>query len=187
MKNSKLYVAIAATLMVLTTICTNAQSKGKHNWQDKVMSEKIAFITMELELTPEEAQVFWPVYNLISKEKFESQKKVRTAYASLKKALAEGTASDEEINKLLDDYIAAKQACNRNGEADADKYRKVLPDKKVAKLYVAEENFRRQHIRNFKSGHKGPGGAGHPAQGENGSGRPAQGQGGGKPGARSGR
>ena len=187
MKNSKLYVAIAATLMVLTTIGTNAQSKGKHNWQDKVMSEKIAFITMELELTPEEAQVFWPVYNLISKEKFESQKKVRTAYASLKKALAEGTASDEEINKLLDDYIAAKQACNRNGKADADKYRKVLPDKKVAKLYVAEENFRRQHIRNFKSGHKGPGGAGHPAQGENGSGRPAQGQGGGKSGARSGR
>ncbi|MDD5891629.1 MAG: hypothetical protein PUC72_03730 [Bacteroidales bacterium] len=30
----------------------------------------------------------------------------------------------------------------------SDGYRKVLPAKKVAKLYVAEENFRRQHIRN---------------------------------------
>ena len=78
-------------------------------------------------------------------------------------ALAEGSASEKEISRLLDEYLAAK---------------------KVAKLYVAEEKFRRQHIRNFKGGHKGPGGAGQPAQGGNGSGRPAQGQGGGKPGAR---
>ena len=180
-------IASVSALILAAAHTADAQPNPQNGWKERMESVKIAFLTTEIGLTPEEAQVFWPVYNLISKEKFESQKKVRTAYASLKKALAEGTASDEEINKLLDDYIAAKQACNRNGEADADKYRKVLPDKKVAKLYVAEENFRRQHIRNFKSGHKGPGGAGHPAQGENGSGRPAQGQGGGKPGARSGR
>ena len=162
-----------AVIALLSITNIQAQSK-KSEWQEKVMSEKIAFITTELELTPEEAQVFWPVYNQIAKEKFEKQKQVKTAYASLKKALAEGTASDKEISKLLDEYIAAKQACNQNGKADADKFRKVLPAKKVAKLYVAEENFRRQHIRNFKGGHKGPGGAGNPAQG----------QGGVKPGAR---
>ena len=39
------------------------------------------------------------------------------------------------------------------GKGEVDKYRKVLPGKKVAKLYVAEEKFRRQHIRNL-GGHK---------------------------------
>ena len=84
---------------------------------------------------------------------------------------------------MLDDYLAAKQAHKEAGKDDADRYRKVLPAKKVVKLYIAEENFRRHHIRNFKGGHHGHGGAGHPAQG-NGSGRTSQGQSGGKPGAR---
>lgn len=183
MKHFRFYAAALAAFALLSLSNIQAQSK-KCSWHDKMMSEKIAFITTELDLTPEEAQVFWPVYNQIAKEKFEKQKLVKTAYASLKKALAEGTASDKEISKLLDEYIAAKQACNQNGKADADKFSKVLPAKKVAKLYVAEENFRRQHIRNFKGGHHGQGGAGNPAQGGNGSGRPAQGQGGVKPGAR---
>lgn len=175
--------AIMAVLALLSFSNIQAQPKQKCNWQEKMMSEKIAFITMELQLTPEEAQVFWPVYNQINQKNKEAQKAMSKAYRAMVKAMEEGTVSDKELNALLDDYLAAKQAHKEAGKGDADQYRKVLPAKKVAKLYVAEENFRRHHIRNFKGGHKGPGGAGCPAQG-NGSGRPAQGQSGGKPGAR---
>jgi len=175
--------AIMAVLALLSFSNIQAQQKQKCNWQEKMMSEKIAFITMELQLTPEEAQVFWPVYNQINQKNKEAQKAINKAYRAMVKAMEEGTVSDKELNALLDDYLAAKQEHKEAGKGDADQYRKVLPAKKVAKLYVAEENFRRHHIRNFKGGHKGPGGAGCPAQG-NGSGRPAQGQGGGKPGAR---
>ena len=174
---------LIAVLALLSFSNIQAQPKQKCNWQEKMMSEKIAFITMELQLTPEEAQVFWPVYNQINQKNKDAQKAMNKAYRAMVKALEEGTVSDKELNALLDDYLAAKQAHKEAGKGDADQYRKVLPAKKVAKLYVAEENFRRHHIRNFKGGHKGPGGAGCPAQG-NGSGRPAQGQSGGKPGAR---
>lgn len=179
MKNFTLIAVIA--LLSFSNIQAQPQKSG---WHDRMMSEKIAFITMELQLTPEEAQVFWPVYNQIAQEKKASQKAMMTAYRTMVKALEEGTASDKEISAMLDDYLGAKQAHKEAGKDDADRYRKVLPAKKVVKLYVAEENFRRHHIRNFKGGHKGPGTAGCPAQGGNGSGRPAQGQGGGKPGAR---
>ena len=63
---------------------------------------------------------------------------------------------------MLDDYLAAKQAVQDAGKQDAEKYRKFLPGKKVAKLYVAEEKFRRQSIRNlggqkpFGAPHGGP-------------------------------
>lgn len=163
-----------AVIALLSITNIQAQSK-KSEWQEKVMSEKIAFITTELELTPEEAQVFWPVYNQVTKENLESHKAMMAAYRAMTKALEEGTASDKEIGQLLDEYLAAKQKNNNAGNDDVEKYRKVLPAKKVAKLYIAEENFRRHHIRNFKSGHKGLGVG-------NGSGRPVQG--GGKPGAR---
>ena len=60
-------ITIMAAIALLAISTMHAQPK-QGNWQEKMMSEKIAFITMELELTPEEAQVFWPVYNQIAKE-----------------------------------------------------------------------------------------------------------------------
>ena len=156
MKNFRIFAAAFASFALLS-LSTYAQPKDG-NWKERMMSEKIAFITMELQLTPEEAQVFWPVYNQIAKSRQESQKAVSASYRALLEALKSDTATDKEINKLLDNYLEAKQAHSAIGKGDAEKYRKVLPGKKVVKLYVAEEKFRRHHIRNFKGGHHGQGG-----------------------------
>ena len=160
MKKIRFFAVVAAFVMISLT--SNAQGPKQGNWQDRVMAEKIAFITSALELTPEEAQMFWPVYNQIDAQKKASQKAVKEAYKALTKALEEGTASDKEIDKLLDNYLAAKQAQKEIGKGDAAKFRKVLSSQKVAKLYIAEENFRRHHIRSMK-GPQGPkGGNGKP-------------------------
>lgn len=155
MKNFR-FLAIALIAFAFTATSASAQNK-KGGWHDRMMSEKIAFLTMELSLTPEEAQVFWPVYNKIAEENKVLNKAVKTSFGSLIKALEEGTASDKEVAALLDKYLEAKQAQKAAGKDDADKYRKVLPEKKVAKLYVAEEKFRRQHIHRMKSGQPGNG------------------------------
>jgi Spy/CpxP family protein refolding chaperone len=155
MKNIKLFAVALAAFALLISINSNGQPKKQHNWHERMMSEKIAFITTELELTQEEAQAFWPVYNQITKEQEEKQLKVKTAHTALKKAIDEA-GDAKEIDKLLDEYLAAKQANNTNSKEYADQYRKVLPGEKVAKLYLAEEKFRRMHIRNFKGG-KGQG------------------------------
>ena len=156
MKSLKVFAAALAAFALLSITNVDAQPK-KEGWQDKMKSEKIGFITIELNLTPEEAQVFWPVYNEIANRKAELQKQVRDSYKALLKALNEEGATDQDLNKLLDNYLAAKQAVQDAGKGDAAKYRKVLPGKKVAKLYVAEEKFRRQNIRNL-GGHKPQGG-----------------------------
>lgn len=153
MKTLRLYAVALAAFALLTNI--QAQPKKPGNWQDKMASEKIAFITMELELTPEEAQVFWPVYNQVEKEKQELQKCVRESYKALLQALNTEDATDKDIDKLLNEYLAAKQARKEADKDDASQYRKVLSSKKVAKLFIAEENFRRHHIRNMKGGHQG--------------------------------
>lgn len=148
MKNFGLFAAALAAFALLS-INSNAQPKNHQNWQDKIMSEKIAFITSELDLSPSEAQVFWPVYNQIAKEQHESQKAVKEAYIALMKGLEDENISDKEIDRLFDKYLAVKEANKGNGKAEADMYRRVLPSKKVVKLYVAEEKFRRVHIRNL--------------------------------------
>ncbi|MBQ5517559.1 MAG: hypothetical protein IIT92_04060, partial [Bacteroidales bacterium] len=57
----------ALTLCLFVSVLLFAQPQGKPNEEqrkkdwERLQAEKIAFITQELDLTPEEAQVFWPV------------------------------------------------------------------------------------------------------------------------------
>lgn len=158
MKTFRLFAAITA--LGLFSMTAMAQPKG--NWQDRIKSEKIAFITTELDLTPEEAQVFWPVYNQIEKKKQESQVAVKTSYRALLEALKSDTATDKEIDRLLDCYIAAKLDHNKVGKENTAKLRNVLSSKKTARLFLAEEDFKRHQIRNIKSPHGPKGYNGRP-------------------------
>ena len=157
MKNLRIFAAVAAFAVIAVSNAL-AQHPEKQSWHDKMMSEKIGYLTAKLELTPEEAQAFWPVYNKIAEKNKEQNKAVAEAYKALTQALKEGTASDKEIDKLLDNYLAAKENQKENGKNEAAEYRKVLPSKKVAKLYVAEESYRRHQINRMKpqQGPKGP-------------------------------
>ena len=154
MKTLRFYAAALAAFALLSILNAQAQPTHKHNgWQERIQSEKIAFLTVELNLSPEEAQVFWPVYNKIAAEKKELNKAVKTSYKALLEALNSDTATDKEIDKLLDDYLAAKQANKEAGKGDVKEFRKVLSSKKVAKLYIAEENFRRQQLQKMRGNH----------------------------------
>ena len=62
---------------------------------------------------------------------------------------------EKELNKLLDEYLAALKAQGEVEQKAYKEYAKVLPVEKLAKLYVAEEKFRRQHIRKLHGGRPG--------------------------------
>lgn len=146
---SAFVIAIVALASSATAFAQPEKSPGE-DWKKKMMSEKVAFFTVELDLTPTEAQKFWPVYNQIDKERDEANEAVFMSYIELEKAIKEKKA-EKEISALLDKYI---EALDRQGEINSkadEKYRKVLPAAKVAKLYVSEEEFRRQYIRRLRN------------------------------------
>ena len=132
--------------MILALSFMLAGAENKCEWKDKMMSERVAFLTMEMNLTPEEAQVFWPIYNQIHTEKDKAMHDVFSAYKALEDAVKAGKP-EKEISKLLDAYLAAKEKQGEIEKAADEKFRKVLPIEKVARLYLGEEKFRRQHIR----------------------------------------
>lgn len=141
---------ITAAVMLLAGMNAFAAMQHNHHedWKQKMQSEKIAFLTSEIGLTPEEAQNFWPVYNEVNKEKDEAMKEVFKAYSEMESAIKEGK-SEKEINNLLDKYLDSKKAQKEVDTKAAEKYRKVLKGDKAARIFVAEENFRRHHIRNL--------------------------------------
>ncbi len=120
--------------------------RGNENgWRERVRAEKVAFLTEEIDLSESEAQVFWPIYNQIQKEKRESFEAVRQTYEAMEKGLKEGK-SGKEMEKLVKAYIDAKDK-NEGIETKAfNKLMKALPAEKVARYFVAEEKFRHQQI-----------------------------------------
>ncbi|MEE0236382.1 MAG: hypothetical protein UD961_09545 [Bacteroidales bacterium] len=145
------YIIISSVLLLTSAISAFAEERFQDNWKEKIMSEKIAFLTMEMGITPEEAQVFWPVYNQVDKERDEAIRRVFRSYKDVEDAVAAGKG-EKELNKLLDEYLAALKAQGEVEQKAYKDYAKVLPTEKLAKLYVAEEKFRRHHIRKLHGG-----------------------------------
>ena len=148
-----IYIVTASVLILTSAISAFAEERFQDNWKEKIMSEKIAFLTMEMGITPEEAQIFWPVYNQVDKERDEAIRSVFRSYKAVEDAVAAGKG-EKELNKLLDEYLAALKAQGEVEQKAYKEYAKVLPVEKLAKLYVAEEKFRRQHIRKLHGGNR---------------------------------
>lgn len=140
------YIAFLSAVMMASAFSVSARPQPHNDWKQKMMSEKIAFLTMELGITPEEAQKFWPIYNEVDKKRDEAMFKVFSAFQALENGVSEGK-SEKEIENLLEKYLEAMEEQRDVEDEAAEKYLKVLSVDKVAKLYVGEEKFRRQHIR----------------------------------------
>lgn len=149
----RLFSTVALILvMALYAGHADAQPKPGEDWKEKMQSVKIAFLTNEIGLTPAEAQNFWPIYNSVSDQLDRAMRSTFVSYMELEKAIEEDK-SDKEISKCLERYLDALESQDEIRNDSVEKYKKILPDKKVAKIFVAEEKFRRQHIRNL---HHGP-------------------------------
>lgn len=148
---NKYFIVVVLALFSLTRTAVFAHQEG--DWQEKMRAERVAFLTTSMELTPAEAEKFWPVYNSMEAERRASFGKVMRAYKALSDGVAAGK-TDKELEVLVNDYTTA----NKNSHSIEAKYTpqlvKVLSVSKVAKLFVAEEEFRRQQIGRWSSNKK---------------------------------
>lgn len=142
-------IIIITAALVFGAVNAFANNEAKEDWKEKLQAEKIAFLTMEIGLTPQEAQVFWPVYNEINEEKDQAMYEAIKYYWEMSKAVEAGKP-EKEIKTLLDKYLEAQEKQRKIDNDAADKYKKVLPTAKVAKLYIGEEKFRRLNIRKLR-------------------------------------
>ena len=134
--------------MMATVSAQEPEKKGESH-KEKMEAAKIGFITKELQLTPEEAQKFWPVYNQREAELDEVKKAMRKIHRD--KKIEE--MSDAEVDKSMEDLMLLRQR-----ELDIEKkyhteFKKVLPVKKVAQLYHAEMKFRHEVMKEWKERH----------------------------------
>lgn len=141
MKNLK---NIALIAMVAFSQTVNAQNRPRFNeGNQKLESARIGMITNRLDLTPEQATSFWPVYN-----EFENKKKI--VKNELRKHLSESrslASTDDKIKTELNEMMNLRQK-----EVDLDKeymtkFLKVLNPRQVSELYRTEQMFKQMLLR----------------------------------------
>lgn len=140
---------------VLISGFANAQPGDERvDKKEKIEQLKIAFITKELELTTDEAEKFWPIYNEMSDKIHEKKKEER----KLQKELKDGfdTLSEDEIKtksgEILDNEI-------QQAEIKKDYHEKiagVIGYKKATKLLSLEQQFKRELLQHVKGRQETP-------------------------------
>ena len=144
MKNMRIIITIVSLLSFLQL---NAQPDGRRDF-DKFKALKISFMTEKLELTPSEAEKFWPIYNELDKKRFDLHKKKRDLE---KKLIDENTTlNDGELNRINNLLINSfKEEYDLSKEYN-EKFMQVLPIKKVVLINIVENDFRFNMIKEYR-------------------------------------
>lgn len=115
-----------------------AQQQDDPEENAKIEALKIAFISKKLDLSPEEAQKFWPVYNQYFKEM---------------RQLIKENKNDEDP-----DIIEKEQKMVDVRKKYRDQFVKIIGQQRMNKLFNAERDFRRILINRIKNRPLRPGG-----------------------------
>jgi hypothetical protein len=146
---SPAFFTITSLLFIwLSPISGNSQTKITDK-EETVKSQKIAFFTEKLNLTPDEAQTFWPVYNSYwqQKNKIIEERKATMKFCSENM----DKLSPKEIEQYGDMYINFHmQESNLLIEYN-EKFKQVLAPEKVMRLYLADYEFKTYLLKQLRN------------------------------------
>ena len=150
MKKIKIIILSA---FFLSTIALMAQAdRFSKQKTEEYKSEKIAYITTTMNLTPEEAEVFWPIYNKNLAKKDEMLVTMRDYRIALTDDYDELT--EAQAKEAIDYFQKHMKEMNALVIESQNEYLKVLSAKKVLLLTKAEKDFRRQMLRKLGKGRR---------------------------------
>jgi len=146
---------LTALLMLFALFAPSLHAQDR---KDKIENMHTAYLTEKLNLSPDEAQKFWPVYNQYRTELGELQKQRRHNAQTIKDAGGIDNMSDADVQKLITNEIDIKSRELDLHKKYVVKFEEVISLKKVAKLFIAEEQFKLyllQQLKNRRHGGNG--------------------------------
>ena len=136
--------------LVLFNQSINAQEEERF---DRIEAILVAHITKALDLSKEEAEKFWPIFNVFSKKEFELRTNQRKLVRSLNAKME--TLTDKEIADFNSKFDKVKDDLYKN-EADLYKQLKgIISEKKILKLKIARENFQKHLLHQLRHKRRG--------------------------------
>ena len=145
---------IACLLMMVTVSAQDNDHDNKSDDQrmqhrqkmeERLESRKIGYITKELDLTSDEAQAFWPIYN----EYTTKRKALRSDdMKALMKKRDEMTESDADL--VLDQMFEKEEKQLALKRDFSKRLESVISKKKIVKLMHVEHRFKKEVLKSVK-------------------------------------
>jgi hypothetical protein len=128
-------------LMFAITLQLSSQDR-REKVRERIESNKVAYLSEKLNLTTEEAQVFWPLYNEYNTElKKERRNKQENNLESI---------TDDEASKMIDKHIEIQQSELDIKKRYLEKIKSTIGAKKTLMLWRYDRQFKEDMIRKLK-------------------------------------
>lgn len=127
MKQSR-WILLSSMMLMTTFLAAQKAAPG-----GRIDSYRIAFFTEKLQLSPEESQVFWPIYNRYR----DATKQLRMPVRKQELALISDAEAEEMIQEWFDND-EKELALKRQLYADL---KKSIPQRKAAMVFIVERDF----------------------------------------------
>jgi len=135
MTNRSIAIALAVFVAIIGPCNAYAQANAV---KSRIEAERIAFLTSYVNLTPDEAEAFWPIYN-----EFQGKLEARRSTP-----IREGQAMNEqEAAEQIDRHFDQEQQQLDLKKEYMVKFRSVLSAKKTYLLFEGERKFKARLLR----------------------------------------
>lgn len=141
--------------IIFLLVASLSFSQGFKEKREKVKALKVAYITEQLELTTDEAQKFWPIYNAFDENQSELRhEKMRAILDRFKPGNVEKLSEKDASNSLIQMEKIEEDLFNLKKKFIKD-LQGVISAKKIIKLKKAEEDFNRELLKQMREKRRG--------------------------------
>lgn len=137
-------------VLVSTSTLLAQERGGRDNGSDKhekIKAARIAHITSELNLSPEQAQKFWPIYNELSQKR----DALKSQQRQLMIGMHDSEPGNDEAKRALSQYLRMeREEAALEEEYYGKKLQTVLEARQVVKLMQAEHQFKKMLLQRLK-------------------------------------
>ena len=148
MNNIKKIITI---LLLLMSLMIFAQDKEKR--VERVKALRVAFISDRLDLTTEEAQKFWPIFNAYDDKHFELKRQKRQLMRKLRPKHTTAL-TEKETAQLMEQDEQIENEIQNNRRQLAKDLQNAIPNKKILMLRQIEIEFKDKLLQQMKKRNK---------------------------------
>ena len=141
-------LAIVLLLCLLSLGSFAQPHKDKQEDFELYKAKRVSYMTEKMQLTPEEAQKFWPIYNEFDKARWECHEKRRSLEREVKDNYS--SISEADSQKMNQEIVSLYLKEAQLVKTYNDQFLKVLPAKKVILIGPTEDEFRFKMIREYR-------------------------------------
>ncbi|GAB2772961.1 hypothetical protein [Salinimicrobium soli] len=134
---------LLSVLFLSFSLGISAQEKDEH--RERIKALKTAFITEQMNLTAQEAQQFWPIYNEFEEKRRNLYRREHADVENLE------CLTEEKANSKLNEYVELEREDFLLKKKYYDDLKKIFSAKRIMQLKHVEDEFNKKLMREYRA------------------------------------